>query len=324
MSFSPNGRQGGLIRPALRGKVLYDVIFGQERARKWPKARGTPKSPKTLEQNEWFRQASWACKYWDGWCQDQCRLAVEGTPLYTRDLMTMIMANRAWAVTTVEGNTIYPMAAVQDVSGSLDIVAQVPGDMLYRGPELWGRIPAADALPGYVLTFGEGDDFPSWQAPGDPGGAAWTPVDQAGAPILSGFTWTHSSNVSQVIITGLDGANEVMVQIFGITKTASQASNVQVSANGGSTWYSTSGDYQNIASGGAAAATSMAMTGNATTGRYGGVVIPYWNKPFPKLGDYFGYADSPNFTHAVALNAIRVFTSGGTNMTAGSILVSKR
>lgn len=53
------------------------------------------------------------------------------------------------------------MVASNDVSQNLDIIAQVPGDMLIRGAEGWERLPTANA--GWTLTA-QGSDPPAWQA----------------------------------------------------------------------------------------------------------------------------------------------------------------
>ncbi len=116
---------------------MQDVTQGVERNRAWPAKRKARLPDITKEQNELFRQYQWATKYFApqiyiGWAE-----AVKGTPLLPRDIMTMLMSGRLCSLGMVDGRILYPMAAVQDISQSLDIITQVPGMVLRRGPVLW-------------------------------------------------------------------------------------------------------------------------------------------------------------------------------------------
>jgi hypothetical protein len=62
------------------------------------------------------------------------------------------------------------MAARQDISDSLDVLAQTPGTMLWRGSEFWQAIEPSDT-PGYVLTSAGLVAPPSWEAPSGGGGS---------------------------------------------------------------------------------------------------------------------------------------------------------
>lgn len=139
-------------RPALRGVVMQDVSQGAERTRAWPKKRKHKLPARTKDQNEWFRQAQWATKFWDPNLYIQAGQAVKGTPLLPRDIMTMIMANRFVALTGPDGRTYWPMTSIQDVSASLDVFSPSLGWTLRRGERFWEAVPYAPSnQPWYWL-----------------------------------------------------------------------------------------------------------------------------------------------------------------------------
>lgn len=170
-------------QPSYRGLLQVYVRDGQIVIARWPKKRGKSKNPKVRESQEWFRQAQWATKYWPASIQHQCAEAVKGTPLMPRDLMTMIMAGRAWCWVDEQGRKVYSVAALKDVSDSLDIISQVPGSMLYRSDTLWQVI--APGSPGQVLTSAGADAPPLWAPTGGSGGQTLVPLDNIDITISS-------------------------------------------------------------------------------------------------------------------------------------------
>lgn len=116
---------------------MQDVCGGVERLRTWPKKRGKKLPQKTLDQMEFFRQVQIASKL----CSPDQLIAWEqatrGTPLLPRDMFLMMWSNRLCAITIEGGRTLYPQVAINDVSQSLDVIAQTPGDMLRRGVDQW-------------------------------------------------------------------------------------------------------------------------------------------------------------------------------------------
>lgn len=189
-------------QPSFRGLLQVYVRDGQIVTARWPKKRGKSKSLKVRDAQEWFRQAQWATKYWPAQMQHQCAEAVKGTPLMPRDLMTMIMAGRAWWWVDEQGRKVYSVAALKDVSDSLDIISQVPGSMLYRSPTLWAVIPAG--APGQVLTSQGPDDVPLWAAAG--GGGAQTLLPPPGVDLLVSSANFGSPSIATVpaIATGAE------------------------------------------------------------------------------------------------------------------------
>jgi hypothetical protein len=163
------------------------------------------------------------------------------------------------------------------------------------------------------------------------GGNAWTLVDQSGDPIeVEEASWTWSTNVTEVAFTGLDNASEILVYAHGVAVSVSGAAMVQVSTDGGSSHYTTSGDYLAIAQTGTTANTigSTFWSTNSTLARYGTVTILNPTVVGPKFMPSFP-SDSTPLRIFVAdlsspINAIRVVGSAGGNITAGKLYVYKK
>lgn len=120
---------------------MIDTFRGQLRARAWPRKRGKPKSAKTQQHVERFVAVSRALKFGHPDEHAAAIKATKGTPLYTRDLLTMIAYNRAWYLEFQDGRTLYTVAMRQDVSDSLDVLSQRDGDILVRIDGLWRGVP---------------------------------------------------------------------------------------------------------------------------------------------------------------------------------------
>lgn len=175
--------------PSLTGTVMIDTYRGSPRVRKWPRKRGTTVSAKTKEQMEWFRQANLLAKYAAPVEQKTALKATENSPLLPRDIQLMAMAGRIFMIELDDGRTIYPMAARRDVSASLDVLGQQPGDILFRGPEFWSPVPQAQA--GYVLTSGGPGQAPAWAPPGG----------STGLPAMRGFFWDNPTFSTATVAT---------------------------------------------------------------------------------------------------------------------------
>jgi len=159
----------------------------------------------------------------------------------------------------------------------------------------------------------------------------WNLVNQSGQAISGSPTWTYSTPVSSVNIVGLGGASDILVIAYGVAVSVSGAATVQVSTNGGSSYYSTSGDYVAVDAAGTAVNTiGASMWGtNSTAARYGQVILQGCNlsgTPKSMAGATpsttplrFFIADLAN-----GIDAIRIVGSGGGNLTAGSLYVYKR
>lgn len=293
---------------------MVDVTQGVERVRVWPKKRGKPKDPRVAEQNEWFRQAQWACKYWPASLQATVRAAVAGTPLMPRDLQTMIMAGRLLAIDIPGYGTIWSIAAMNDVSKSLDVISPNPGDVLTRGAEYWQA--AAEPAAGYVLT---------WQGPDEP--AKWTPKGGGG-----GGTWAVAGYWNAAIdgpsatvdFTDLAGAGEIMIVTRNTTRSASTVDVLRVSTNNGASFFAGTTDYKSLSTAGVEAdSTGAQIIGtNATAARSGQAVVVGCNLSGPpRLIHVYGREGANRYFVASSdpINAVRVQPTSAATITGGEI-----
>lgn len=151
-------------RPALRGTVMLDVSMGKARVRVWPKKRGKAKTAEAKRLQDRFRQASWACKYWDPRnivSVDELR---KGTPVLIRDLQIMMMYGRFANFSMSDGSMVYTMEARQDVSDALDTICPLPGALLIRTTDGWRFVQPPTAI-NQQLTSTMDDNAPAaWEA----------------------------------------------------------------------------------------------------------------------------------------------------------------
>lgn len=150
----------GIRLPSLRGVAVVDETRGALRVRKWPRPPGRHRHPTLEYWSRWLKAATYVYRYQPAKFQAQLQEATKGTVWLPRDIFISALRGRAWALQTEEG-TYYPMAAVEDVSDLLNIIAQFPGMMLYRGTDLWVPIQPGEADK--VLTFHALDIPPTWE-----------------------------------------------------------------------------------------------------------------------------------------------------------------
>lgn len=179
MTLDHKGGASRNRRPSFKREVYYKVVGNKEVVAAMPRSRGKSTKAKTKEHNDWFLQANWATKYWAPHLQQFYRDWVKGTPLMPRDLMIMTMANRFAMITLSDGRRLYPMPALTDVTQSLDVVGQTPGDMMYRGPSYWTAIPIGEA--GQILTL-NASSVPVWANGGAGGGGGLYDISM-GVPV---------------------------------------------------------------------------------------------------------------------------------------------
>lgn len=199
------------------------------------------------------------------------------------------------------------------LSEVLDFIGSAAqGDMLYRGASGWARL-AAGASGHFLQTQGAGAN------------PQWASAAGAGAPWSLAGSWTYSTNVASVDLTGLAGANEILVVARLITLSSSGFRSVWLSVDNGSSFYTASGDYVTAASDGTETNTTSAGShGTAATAArttivhiqnagLGGAIKRCLSNGFDRL---FVASTSP-------VNAVRVGATAG-NMTAGSAYVFTR
>jgi hypothetical protein len=138
-------------------------------------------------------------------------------------------------------------------------------------------------------------------------------------------TWTWSTNVAQVDITGLAGYSEIYVTVRNMTLSVSGVRQFRLSTDNGATFFSGASDYVSEATNGVEAFQSnFGIHGtSATAARSGSVHIIGANltgfiKPI-ELPNFGGSAEFIGSTDPV--NAIRFFPSAGGNITGGVIEV---
>ena len=154
--------------PSLKDRAMVDVVRGVLRVRKWPKKYGKPRSALQKFWVDWFTQANRLAKYVDGITAARAIEMTKGSGLYPRDVILQAMRGRLYIWTDEEGNKWYPMAAVQNISDTLDVLAQTIGSVLVRATDRW-RAPDP-GNPGDVLTY-QGDAAPAdWQPAAGGGG----------------------------------------------------------------------------------------------------------------------------------------------------------
>lgn len=171
---------------------MVDAVRGVLRVRRWPAKYGKPRSALQAWWIDWFRQANLLAKYADGLSQVRAKEMTEGTGMYPRDILLKAMRGRLYFWADQDGWKWYSMAAIQDISESLDVLAQTVGSVLVRATDRW-RAPPAAAI-GDVLTY-QGDTAPAVWLPagGGGGGSAGAMVDKTGNQSIANATWTALS-----------------------------------------------------------------------------------------------------------------------------------
>ena len=151
-------------RPAHTGRIMIDTVRGVLRVRKWPRKRPGPRTAIERFWSDWFTQANKLAKYADAMSQVRAIEMTKGSGMYPRDVLLKAMRGRLYAWTTPDGWKWYSMAAIGDISESLDVLAQTVGDVLVRAVDRWRPPPAG--IAGDVLTNAGPGLPPGWAAAG--------------------------------------------------------------------------------------------------------------------------------------------------------------
>jgi len=154
--------------------------------------------------------------------------------------------------------------------------------------------------------------------------AVKTYVDAASDKWTLAQSWTHSADVSEVIFTELDGANEILVIGRGLTMATAGFRLVHLSVDNGQTFHSASGDYVIVGNDGTETSNTAAAGNSPTTNLPRSVWLHIPNA---------GAASSPKLclsstprlfvAREEPVNALRIAASTG-NLTGGSIFVFRR
>lgn len=165
---------------------MIDEYRGSLRVRAWPTARPGRRHATNEYWTKWLKAATYLYRYQPARVQDRLQRITAGTPWMPRDVFISAMRGRAFQLTDQDGRKYYTMAMRQDVSDSLDAIAQLPGDMLYRASGLWAPVHAG--TPGHLLQSQGPDAAPEWVPPPS---AAYLIL-----PIVSGLDQTLIWNVN--------------------------------------------------------------------------------------------------------------------------------
>jgi len=173
-------------------RFMVDTVRGVIRVRKWPRKRGKPKSPAQLFWIDWFTQANLLYKWIDPHQVRRFMEMTKGRAMYPRDVALKAMRGRLYTWTDENGWRWYPMAAVGDISETLDFLAQTVGSVLVRATDRWRTvIPKA---VGDVLTYNGDIAPPTWETPA----AAAPPFGGALVTRLSNQAIANVSNVAVI------------------------------------------------------------------------------------------------------------------------------
>jgi len=149
--------------PSLRGSYMIDTVRGVLRVRKWPKKRGPPRSAAQRFWVDWFTQANRLAHYVDGMAQVRAIEMTKLSGMYPRDVLLKAMRGRLYSLVDQNGWKWFSMAAIQDISDTLDILGQTVGDVLVRATDRWRPPPTGNV--GEVLTHAGPGAPPGWATP---------------------------------------------------------------------------------------------------------------------------------------------------------------
>jgi hypothetical protein len=188
------------------------------------------------------------------------------------------------------------------------------GDVDERARDAVGTALVAGA--GITITPNDGAD--TITISGSVGGSLWTVI----------ATNTISAPVAQVDFTSISGYNEILFIARGLTASSSGARKVYVSVDGGSTFYTTSGDYVVPSSTGIESNTdSFAVDGGAASTAARTIISHIINYSLNGV-EKIAAPNSQNvhriFVASTApINALRFVNSAG-NLTGGTITILGR
>lgn len=124
--------------PALRGRlILQDNGRGQMVAKAWPKKRKRPLHPTTVEQNKIFGTAVALSKRVAPDIYVAAMSVTHRTGLYPRDLIIKALYGKLIALRRAGSRTMIPMSTYQQLSDLLDLITNIEGQYLLRGPDGW-------------------------------------------------------------------------------------------------------------------------------------------------------------------------------------------
>jgi len=300
---------------------MVDTVRGVLRVRKWPRKRGKPTSAAQLFWIDWFKQANLLAKYASAYDSARAIAITAKSGMYPRDVILAAMRGRLYTWVDQDGWRWFPVAAIDDISESLDVLGQTVGDILVRAVDRW-RPPTPGALSDVLVNQGPGNP-PKW-AP-SPGIGSVIEEVVLGTPIVPDNT--KSSYVLDISIY-----TKLVVIVDNLGFAAADRLGFRFSIDGGVTFKSGASDYQQVwvrsaASGSSAvdqirSSNSTGTTGHDTritfdtlrAGRASCSMNAFNTGNFTIARDVYCRFDGP-------MTDIKLFSQNGNNMNAGTIRV---
>jgi hypothetical protein len=156
---------GNSINPgrgvSIRGRFYTTYENGQVVVKKWPRRQPTARTPEEQANRELLAKAARFTAYMSSGAQTFARDLASSSKLLPRDFLMIALFNRIGYLIMRDGRKVYGMPSIIDVSNLLDAIAQVEGDLMFRGEDLWARLPIG--VLNDVLTVGP-DGLPIWSA----------------------------------------------------------------------------------------------------------------------------------------------------------------
>lgn len=150
MTLLQRGGRAGKRGPSFKKSLTLSERDGRLIGSKWPRKMPGPLSERHQFEMERFRQAQLVAKYAPAREQIIAIEVTAGTPLLPRDIITMAIYGRLFAI-DIEGiGTVYPEAWRLDIQAALDVFGSPIGALLTRHPGTWSIIPPGPA--GSALT----------------------------------------------------------------------------------------------------------------------------------------------------------------------------
>jgi len=143
-------------------------------------------------------------------------------------------------------------------------------------------------------------------------------------------TWTFSAAAANVDVVGLGAYTDIQIVARGLSASVSGNRNIIVSVDNGATFFNTSGDYVSVTSAGVEAAASALLihdTASTAARTFMGLIEGSGSSDGPKWGIGIGGTTNQHrlfVASTLPINAVRLVTSGGGNLTAGSLFVYVR
>lgn len=194
------------------------------------------------------------------------------------------------------------------------------GSVLYKDSTAWQALAAGAA--GKVLTAqGSGAD-PTWETPNAAG--SWTLIG-TGQTSTGLYDFAVDGAKATIDFLDLTGYQDLLLWMDGVTKSVSGGFQVQVSVNNGSSWYTASGDYVQVAATGAFTNTTSAGFHNtATTAARSQYIFGYLMGVANVPKTFYSQATTliTKFqASSSAVNALRFTPTAGGNINGGKVWV---